>query len=49
MNGKQYVVLRSADSILAVYRVRRCDGKLKGMRRWPAAVEQAQGQEVARG
>jgi hypothetical protein len=33
--GLQYVVLRSARGVLAVYRVRN-DGVLKGLKRWPA-------------
>ena len=38
--GKQYVVLRNARGLLAVYRVRN-DGMLKRLRRWPSALEQA--------
>ena len=33
----RYVVLRNVNGILSVYRVRN-DGKLKGLRRWPAAL-----------
>jgi hypothetical protein len=36
-DGKQYVVLRNTNGILAVYRIRN-DGRLKRLRRWPAAV-----------
>ena len=32
--GKQYVVLRNVNGVLAVYRVRN-DGILKGLKRWP--------------
>lgn len=34
-NGREYVVLRNANGILAVYRIRN-DGMLKALRRWPA-------------
>lgn len=34
----KYVVLENVSGILAVYRVRN-DGKLKGLRRWPAQLE----------
>lgn len=34
----QYVVLRNARGVLAVYRVRN-DGMLKRLRRWPASLE----------
>jgi hypothetical protein len=37
--GRQYVVLRNINRILAVYRVRR-DGMLKRLRRWPKALEE---------
>jgi hypothetical protein len=37
--GKRYVVLRNTKGVLAVYRVRN-DGILKGLRRWPAALEE---------
>ena len=37
--GKRYVVLANSQRVLAVYRVR-TDGILKGLRRWPAGVEQ---------
>jgi hypothetical protein len=37
-NGKLYVVLHNSGGILAVYRVRN-NGALKGLRRWPAALE----------
>lgn len=36
-----YAVLSNVSGILAVYRVRR-DGKLKGLKRWPAALEAQQ-------
>lgn len=35
--GKQYVVLRNAGGVLAVYRVRN-DGMLKRLKRWPAEL-----------
>ena len=38
--GKFYVVLRTVDGVLAVYRVRN-DGILKRLRRWPAELEEA--------
>ena len=37
-NGMQYVVLRNVSGVFAVYRVRN-DGMLKGLKRWPAALE----------
>lgn len=37
-DGKQYVVLRNVDGVLAVYRVRQ-DGMLKRLKRWPAEIE----------
>ena len=37
-DGKQYVVLDNVNGVLAVYRLRN-DGKLKRLRRWPAALE----------
>lgn len=37
--GRRYVVLRNINGVLAVYRVR-TDGVLKGLRRWPKALEQ---------
>lgn len=37
-DGKQYVVLRNVNGVLAVYRVRN-DGMLKGLKRWPAELE----------
>jgi len=36
--GHEYVVLRDANSLLAVYRLRN-DGKLKRLRRWPRELE----------
>jgi hypothetical protein len=39
-NGKQYVVLENVNGVLAVYRVRN-DGMLKGLKRWPAELENA--------
>jgi hypothetical protein len=36
--GKQYVVLRNVNGVLAVYRVRN-DGVLKRLKRWPAGVD----------
>ena len=35
--GKDYVVLRNANGLLKVYRVRK-DGMLKGLRRWPGTI-----------
>lgn len=34
-----YAVLRNNDQTLAVYRVRN-DGQLKGLKRWPAALDE---------
>ena len=39
LDGKQYVVLHNVKGVLAVYRVRN-DGVLKGLRRWPAELEE---------
>jgi hypothetical protein len=36
--GRLYVVLVNVNGVLAVYRVRN-DGILKGLRRWPEAIE----------
>jgi hypothetical protein len=36
--GKNYVVLRNANGVMAVYRVRN-DGKLKRLVRWPTALD----------
>lgn len=36
--GRQYVVLASNDTLLAVYRMRQ-SGMLKRMRRWPREIE----------
>lgn len=36
--GRRYVVLTNTSGVLAVYRVRN-DGMLKGLRRWPNAIE----------
>ena len=38
VGGKDYVVLRNVNGILAVYRIRN-NGMLKGLKRWPAALE----------
>lgn len=38
-DGKQYVVLRNINGILAVYRVRPSDGVLRRMKRWPKELE----------
>lgn len=38
LGGKRYVVLTNIRGVLAVYRVRN-DGLLKGLRRWPKALE----------
>lgn len=35
LNGRQYVVLCNSHITLAVYRVRRVDGVLRQMTRWP--------------
>jgi hypothetical protein len=37
VRGKDYVVLRNERGVLAVYRVR-TDGRLKGLKRWPALL-----------
>ena len=37
--GREYVVLRNVNGILAVYRVR-TSGALRRLRRWPQALEQ---------
>ena len=39
VNERDYVVLRNVNGILAVYRVRRHDGVLKRLKRWPSALE----------
>lgn len=36
--GLTYVVMRNVNGVLAVYRVRN-DGMLKGLKRWPKALE----------
>jgi hypothetical protein len=36
--GKRYVILANTSGVIAVYRVRN-DGILKGLRRWPKAIE----------
>jgi hypothetical protein len=38
-NGRRYVVLHNVNGTLAVYRILN-NGRLKGLRRWPRAVEQ---------
>lgn len=38
-DGKEYVVLHNIRGVLAVYRVRN-DGILKGLKRWPKAIEE---------
>lgn len=38
-DGKAFVVLRNANGVLAVYRVRAHDGVLKRLKRWPSAIE----------
>jgi hypothetical protein len=38
VDGRKYVVLRNVSGILCVYRVR-TDGRLKGLKRWPSALE----------
>jgi hypothetical protein len=42
VGGKDYVVLRYERGILAVYRVR-TDGRLKGLKRWPAVLNSVRG------
>ncbi len=37
LDGRQYVVLRNVNGVLAVYRVR-TSGALKRLRRWPREV-----------
>ena len=39
--GKNYVVLRSSNSLLAIYRITNRQ-ELKRLRRWPAELERAQ-------
>jgi hypothetical protein len=39
LDGKQYVVLRNSRGVLRVYRVRKYDGVLKGLRRWPKELD----------
>lgn len=39
-DGKTYVALANSHQMLAVYRVRN-DGMLKGLKRWPAAINEA--------
>lgn len=36
--GKEYVILRNVNGVLAVYRVRP-SGALKGLRRWPKELD----------
>jgi len=36
--GKDYVVLRNVNGVMAVYRIRN-DGMLKRLRRWPEEIE----------
>jgi len=42
VDERRYVVLRHSGDILAVYRVR-TDGVLKGLKRWPAALDKSGG------
>lgn len=37
VKGKRYIVLRNAQGLLAVYRVRN-DGMLKRLKRWPESI-----------
>lgn len=37
--GKQYVVLRNIDEVLAVYRIRVPSGALKELKRWPKELD----------
>lgn len=39
IRGKVYVVLQNVNGILAVYRIK-SDGYLKGLRRWPAVLDE---------
>lgn len=39
VRGKDYVVLQNVNGILAVYRIKP-DGYLKGLRRWPAVIDE---------
>jgi hypothetical protein len=36
--GKDYVVLKNANGVLAVYRIKK-DGLLRRLRRWPEEIE----------
>lgn len=36
---RRYVVLRNVNGTLAVYRIRKCDQVLKGLKRWPKQFE----------
>lgn len=40
VNGRRYVVLCNERGIFAVYRVRKPDGILKGLKRWPKELDQ---------
>lgn len=38
-NGRQYVVLRNVNGVLAVYRITN-SGQLKRLKRWPSALNE---------
>ena len=38
IDDKEYAVLSNVNGVLAVYRVRRYDGALKRLKRWPASI-----------
>jgi len=39
LGGKDYMVLRNADRLLAVYRIRCDNGTLKRLKRWPDLLD----------
>lgn len=47
VEGKKYVVLTNVNGLVAVYRVRLVNGEpmLKGLKRWPAGVDEFAGVE----
>lgn len=51
IEGLDYIVLTNVRGILAVYRVRTVNGEqvLKGMKRWPKAIDEWAGTEPATG
>ena len=38
-NGREYMVLRNCNGILAVYRIT-CSGQLKRLKRWPSEISE---------